>query len=349
MSLEALSIGDVINLPGGRRTGMAIVVDPDSGSDGSRRPVVVTADRQLKRLAAADFHSPVTPLGRIRVPRNFNARSPQSRRDLVSTLRNLQLDRSAGVSTKQRSAAADDAEIARLRAAIRNHPCHGCPDREHHARWAERYDRLRRDTDGLERRMHGRTGTLGRTFDKVCDVLERLRYLDADEITPAGKALARLYSESDLIVAESLRTGAWDPLDPAELAAVVSALVYEPRRDDDPSPKLPPGRCREALNELAATWASLHLVETDVGLDFLREPDLGFAWLAWRWAKGHPLDAVLSDSSLAPGDFVRWVKQLIDLLDQVSIAAAEVSPVRATARKSVAALRRGVVAYSAVA
>jgi ATP-dependent RNA helicase HelY len=129
----------------------------------------------------------------------------------------------------------------------------------------------------------------------------------------------------------------------------VSALVYEPRRDDDPSPKLPPGRCREALNELGSTWASLHQVETDVGLDFLREPDLGFAWLAWRWAKGHPLDAVLSDSALAPGDFVRWVKQLIDLLDQISIAAGETSPVRGTARKSVAALRRGVVAYSAVA
>jgi ATP-dependent RNA helicase HelY len=345
-SLESLAVGDVINLPGGRRTGMGVVVDPGRDLDGGPRPTVVTSDRQLKRLASADFTSPVVPLGRVRVPKGFNARSPQSRRDLVSSLRNLDLDPRGTQSTKQRAAAADDAEIARLRAAIRQHPCHGCSDREHHARWAERYDRLSRDTESLERRMQGRTGTLGRTFDKVCEVLERLHYLDGDDITPTGRSLARLYSESDLVVAESLRTGAWDELDPAELASVVSSLVYEARRDDDPSPKLPPGRCRDALNDLASTWAALHQVETDVGLDFLREPDLGFAWLAWRWAKGHPLDAVLLDSSLAPGDFVRWVKQLIDLLDQISIAAAEDSPVRGRARKSVVALRRGVVAYS---
>jgi ATP-dependent RNA helicase HelY len=347
MSLETLSIGDVINLPGGRRTGMAIVIEPDAGSaDISPRPVVVTADRQLKRLAAADFTSPITPLGRVRVPRNFNARSPQARRDLVASLRNLDLDPAVGKGSKQRAAAADDLEIARLRAAIRRHPCQGCSDREHHARWAERYDRLKRDTDALERRMRGRTGTLGRTFDKVCEVLERLDYLEADVITPAGRSLARLYSESDLVVAESLRTGAWDSLDAAELASVVSALVYEARRDDDPAPKIPPGRCREALNALTSCWAELSQVESDVGLDFLREPDLGFAWVAWRWAKGHALDAVLLDTTMAPGDFVRWVKQLIDLLDQISIAAPADAPVRTTARQSVAALRRGVVAYS---
>jgi ATP-dependent RNA helicase HelY len=52
---------------------------------------------------------------------------------------------------------------------------------------------------------------------------------------------------------------------------------------------------------------------------------------------------------MAPGDFVRWVKQLIDLLDQISVAAPESSPVRRTARQAVDVLRRGVVAYSVVA
>jgi ATP-dependent RNA helicase HelY len=260
MSLETLSIGDVINLPGGRRTGMAIVIEPDTGSeDSGPRPVVITADRQLKRLAAGDFTSPITPLGRVRVPRNFNARSPQARRDLVSSLRSLDLDPGLAKGARQRAAAADDLEIARLRAAIRRHPCQGCSDREHHARWAERHDRLKRDTEALERRMRGRTGTLGRTFDKVCDVLERLHYLAGDAITPSGRSLARLYSDSDLVVAESLRTGAWDALEPAELASVVSSLVYEARRDDDPAPKIPPGRCREALNALTSTWAELGL------------------------------------------------------------------------------------------
>ena len=65
--------------------------------------------------------------------------------------------------------------------------------------------------------------------------------------------------------------------------------------------------------------------------------------LAAGWLGGR------ADASQAPGDFVRWMKQLIDLLDQVSDAAPEGSPVRATATRAVSALRRGVVAYSAVA
>jgi len=86
-----------------------------------------------------------------------------------------------------------------------------------------------------------------------------------------------------------------------------------------------------AIEELTRLWASLEQAEHDARVDFLREPDLGFAWVAWRWAKGDPLDAVLLDASQAPGDFVRWMKQLIDLLDQIGDAAPEGSPVRATA------------------
>jgi ATP-dependent RNA helicase HelY len=350
-SLEQLKIGDVIRVPSGRRAGLAVVVDPrgNGGHDGDVRPVIVTADRQIKRLAAAELTAPIAALARVRLPRAFNARSPQSRRDLVSNLRNLRLDERAGQPARGRSAASDDTEIARLRAEIRQHPCHGCAEREDHARWAERYNRLQRDTDALEQRMSGRTGTLGRMFDRVCNVLSDLGYLDGDRVTDAGRSLARLYSDADLLVAESVRDGDWDSLTAPELASVVSALVYEARRDDDPAPRLPSGRVREALTELSHRRDRLHAEEAAAGLDLLRETDPGFAWASWRWASGHPLDAVLRDGTMAPGDFVRWVKQLIDLLDQIAVAAPDASPVRATARKAVDALRRGVVAYSVVA
>ena len=349
-SLARLKVGDVIRVPAGRRQGLAVVIDPHgSGSVGDPKPVVVTADRQVKRLSVVDFPTPVDPLAHVRLPKNFSPRSPQSRRDLASSLRNLGLDETAAKQRRGRSAAADDAEIARLRTAIRRHPCHGCDDREQHARWAERYDRLQRDTEALQSKVASRTNTIARMFDRVCEVLESLGYLDGDEVTPAGRVLARIYSESDLLIAEALREGMWDELDAKELASVVSTLVYEARRDDDPSPRLPPGGVRRAIEELNRLWGSLEQVEHDARVDFLREPDLGFAWIAWRWAKGDPLDAVLLDASQAPGDFVRWMKQLIDLLDQIADAAPEQSPVRTTASRAVKALRRGVVAYSAVA
>src|SRR5439155_2042065 len=128
---------------------------------------------------------------------------------------------------------------------------------------------------------------------------------------------------------------------------VCSSLVYEARRDDDPSPRLPSGAVRSALAELSRLWGSLKNAEHDAHVDFLREPDAGFAWAAWRWARGDTLGQVLLDTGQASGDFVRWMKQLIDLLDQI-VDAAEGSGVAATARRAVAAVRRGVVAYSGV-
>src|SRR5690606_18547999 len=138
--------------------------------------------RQVKRLGAIDFPIPVEPLERMRIPKSFNARSPQSRRDLASALRSKAGHLAPPRHRKQRSPAADDEQINRLRAQIRQHPCHGCDEREDHARWAERYHRLKRDTKQLERRIEGRTNTIARTFDRVYALLSELGYLDGDEV-----------------------------------------------------------------------------------------------------------------------------------------------------------------------
>ena len=166
-------------------------------------------------------------------------------------------------------------------------------------------------------------------------------------MTAEGRRLAGLYTELDLLVAECLRRGSWDGLGPAELAACVSALTFESRRPDDTSPpRLPQRQGPRGADAMVRVWGELDGVEKEHQLSFLREPDLGFAWTAHAWARGRPLEQVLSPD-LTPGDFVRAVKQLIDLLDQVA-AAAGAAPVADAARRAIGALRRGVVAYSSV-
>jgi ATP-dependent RNA helicase HelY len=351
-SLEGLRVGDVINVPSGKWAGLALVLDPGAGGErGGPRPLVLTADRHARRLSATDFPTPVRSLMRLRVPRSFNPRNPQQRRDLASTLRTK-----AGHLEERRTrkrdhgpaGGGDDHEVQRLRSELRDHPCHQCPEREDHARWAERYFRLRTDAQKLHRRIEQRTNTIARQFDRVCEVLQELDYLHGDAITPEGERLMRVYTEMDLVAAECLRAGLWEDLDPAELAAALSALVYESRRPDDVGPpRLPRGPVRDVLAEMVDTWGHLDALERDHGLQFLREPDLGFAWAAFRWAGGATLDDVLTDTDLAAGDFVRWVKQLLDLTDQIADAAGD-TPLRRTARLTAGALRRGVVAYSSV-
>ncbi len=359
-ALEALKTGDIIVVPAGRKAGLAVVLDPglDAGRDGPR-PRVLTAERQVVTLSMLDFPVPVEPTGWMRIPKTFNHKSPQARRDLAATLRTK-----AGFSDgekpvrprRERSTAADDAEIGRLRKALRAHPCHGCEDRENHARWAERYYRLERETEGLDKRVKGRTHSIARTFDRVCSVLTVLGYLDGERVTSEGRRLARIYSELDLLAAECLRERVWDGLTPAELASAVSLLVYEARNTEDYGPpRLPKGKAHEAIERTVRLWLTLHDLEGDYSVDFQREPDAGFAWAAYQWATGHRLDTVLEEVGLPAGDFVRWCKQLIDLLGQLADAAATLASqsadsarIRDTAHAAVDLLRRGVVAYSSV-
>ena len=350
-SLERLQVGDVISVPSGRRSGLAVVLDPGVGLGSDVHPMVLSEDRWAGRLSSADFPAAVEPLGRVKVPRGFNARSATDRRDLASSLRALRLE-DRPRHRRGRSAAADDQVLADLRVALRRHPVHGCDDRETHLRWGERWHRLRGETDALERKVEGKTHSIARTFDRVCAVLTREGYLgpgDGDTVTDTGRQLARVYSEADLLVVECLRSGSWDALTPAELAAVVSALVHETRRPDDVGPPVPAGAVQTALRSMAAVWERLAQAEADQHLSFLREPDSGFAWAAWRWASGAPLEQVLGDTQeMTAGDFVRSCKQLIDLLGQVAdVAGMSGSPVRRTARQAIDAVRRGVVAYTA--
>jgi ATP-dependent RNA helicase HelY len=100
------------------------------------------------------------------------------------------------------------------------------------------------------------------------------------------------------------------------------------------------------LDETVRLWSDLAADESDRGMSRTREPDAGFAWSAYRWARGERLEQALDASSveeqLSAGDFVRWCKQLIDLLDQIGGVAQ--GRVGARAREAVAAIRRGVVA-----
>jgi ATP-dependent RNA helicase HelY len=386
-SLSRLRPGDIIRVPGGRRAGLAVVLQPGlhqvRGADNGHSPVpregfglsaaeftgpgplVLTEGRQVKRLAITDFPVPAEVIDKIRIPASFSPRSPQHRRDLAATMRNRLEGRDVraphGARRPARAADWEDdsaREVAELRRRVRRHPCHGCPDREDHARYAERHLRLARETAALERRVAGRSHVIARTFDRVCRVLERLGYLHGDTVTVDGQRLRRLYTELDLLAAECLRRGLWEGLEAAELAACVSALSFESRQDDAQPPRLPKGRVPDVLAATVRTWGELDQLEKDNELSFLREPDLGFAWAAYRWARGAKLEKVLDESSdLSPGDFVRAVKQLVDLLDQIAAAASHPAAdhgaapdagLAQTARAAIDAMRRGVVAYSAV-
>ena len=244
-------------------------------------------------------------------------------------------------------------KIESLRRRMQRHGCHNCPDREKHARWGERYYKLKRDTDRKRRQIETRTGTVARIFDRVLDVLGALEYVtgkgDDLTLTDAGRTMRRIYGERDLLVAESLRQGLWKGLDAPSLAAMACCLVYEPRRDEANSGErgLPRGAFRAAYEKTTDLWAQLDDLERDHHLPGSEPLAAGLAGAMHAWARGGMLDRVLVDADMAAGDFVRWTKQTIDLLDQLSIVADDADVAR-TARRALDGVRRGIVAYSGI-
>ena len=349
VSLSKLSVGDVVRVPLGRRESLALVLSMDAPRRGLAQPFVLTEDGRTKRLDESDVRGPVPTLGSLPVPKRFNHRDRKARSDLASTLRIKMRDARAGDvdAPDTEELRRLDGKVGELRERIRQHPCHDCPYREQHARWAERWWKLRRETDGLQKMVDGRTHSVARTFERVCDQLSELGFLspDGQSVTSDGRTLQRIYAEKDLLVAECLRQDVWKGLDPASLAAAVSAIIHQSRSKDgpDPDPKMPNREVADAVERQNDVWEGLLELSKRHQLQPPGEPDASIVWSIHRWAAGQRLETVLRGSDLTAGDFVRRCKQLIDLLDQ--LADLEDYPsVAANAKRAVNLLLRGVVA-----
>ena len=344
--------GDVLDLPAGRSRGLVVVLAPASGTGAREHPVVLTEDRQVRRLSSADVRHGPAVVTRVTIPRGFDNGGPRARRALVARMREAARSAPpppAGPAASGLDGALDEGGTPadELRRRMRAHPCHTCPDREEHARWAERLATVDRELSRLTAGMARRSGSIAAGFDRVCAVLDEMGYLDGDDVTVDGQRLRGLFGDLDLLAAECLRRGVFDELTPPELAAVVSALTFT-SRGDEPSVDLPPSpAARTALQAMDVVVGDLRAVEGRHGTQPLRDPDAGFARTAHRWTAGHGLAAVLADAELGPaltaGDFVRAMRQTLDMLEQIGGIAE--APVSTTARRAAASARRGVVGY----
>ena len=361
-ALAALRRGDIIAITHGRRGGLAVVLEAARDTD-DPRPLVLTENRWAGRISSADYPGAHAPLGSMTLPKRVEHRQPKTRRDLASALLSAAAGLESAPRRGRRTAATGtpdvDPELAGLRTKLRRHPAHGLPDREANVRIAERYLRIERDNEQLQQKIRGATNSLARTFDRIVGLLTERGYIDtsgdgAPRVTADGRLLARIYSESDLLVAECLRTGAWQGLRPAELAAVVSAVVFESRGGDGPTPahavEAPTPAVRRALADTRRLADQLRADEQRHRLTPSREPDPGFVSAVHRWATTGNLAAALDCSdvtgdgaALSAGDFVRWCRQVLDLLDQVRNAASEPG-LRGSAKRAIEDIRRGVVA-----
>lgn len=323
--LTSLSPGDVIAVD----EEPAVAVLSVAHRSGERIKVdVVTVDGDAFTVGMPDFDSPPEVLASVDLPEPFQPRDESFRAEVARRLDEVEV-----ASPARRGSAVD-------------HPVAACPDADEHLRALDRAERIQREVTELTQRIDRQAGTLGVQFDHVLEVLERLGYVDGWSVTDRGDLLAGVYHESDLVVAEAIASGCFDGLDAPELAAVASSLVYEHRAPGPPpEPRYPSDRVQDRCREIDDVVRSVNAHEADVGVPPSKGGEHNFARLAHEWCAGEPLSVLLDlgDVDLTGGDFVRTVRQLVDLVRQIGQLAPD-DTTRTTARRAVGALERGVVA-----
>jgi len=316
-AITKLRPGDLVKDPDGNN--LAVMGVSRRKGKRARIRLVSTGGHDIHWDSAELTRSPHT-VGHIDLPKPHAPDRPDFRADVASRIRRL------GPKDTARRRSRNEQSPAHLRADLSS---------------------ARKEVERIRRLSARHRGSIPRQFDAICDVLHRRGYLHDWQVTDSGHLLGRIYHELDLLVADSLVAGAFDGLRPAELASVVSTFTYEHRRPGPPpDPRFPSPKARAAHVEISAIASDLRRVQRKAGVPRFRSPDGGFAAMAHSWASGEDLAVLLdADDLLTPGDFVRNIKQLTDLLRQLSSIATNGST-RSSAAAAVESINRGVVAAS---
>ena len=340
-ALARLRPGDVVERRGRSGSQLLVVLAVSHRRGGSVRVRATGIAARPVNLDPTNAGGPLHALARVDLPVPYKPQDPAFRRAAATALQRLnrkRLDRSRDTTER------NDALGAALE-ALETHPLHHHPDREQLLVGHHQVARLRDELGRLDAEQRRRGGGLVRQFESILSVLERTGHVEGWALTEAGGRLRRIYHESDLLLSMALADGVFDDLEPAEVAAVASCCTHEHRSSEPPPPPvLPSAEVRRRVSRLDALATQLQGIEGAAKVPLTRAPEPGFAAAAWSWASGQDLHLIL-DEDLTGGDFVRNVRQLIDLLRQLG----EVAPLAATrdaARRAAAALVRGVIVSS---
>ncbi len=332
--LARLRPGTVVAIEGGPDHGPAVVIANADRRSG-RRLRLVGASGALVELDERSLAATPDVIGVIELPSPYAPNRRPFHRAVRDVLNEQSFDRPVGrraTGTPERNPVEDDPEL------------------RHKLERAAAADGLDREVEALRRRMDRAEHSIAQEFDRVIGVLSELEFVDHDawRLTADGERVTRVFHENDLLAVLALRDGVFDGLAPADVAALVSLLVYEHR---SPEPGAPPWfsskQVRARAERIGHCSAMLTKVERRHRVTEHRPPDPGFAAIAHGWVVGEHLTDILDEEDLSGGDLVRTMKQLIDLLRQLASIAPDPDTAAAFDAAAVAAWR-GVVADGGV-
>ena len=320
IALRGLRPGDIVMFDASNIRGRGLILSTAARRSGIRL-TVVTPTRKILDVMAKDLRSLPVRAGQVDLPVPFEPARTEFIKESAARLVKARIDETIGRAIEENVGP----RVSESPVSSKN------------------IRRLRKEIEQMESSTRHRAGSVGARFMDVVELLEDLGYIEDWTLTEKGVTLAGIFHESDLLVVEVMNRGVLDNLSVNDLVAVLSTLIFEPRGGDNGGPtRWPSDLVRQRFKRIEKISEGLQEAQRQRGMHIHRAPNGGLAHETAGWAAGKPLSRIL-DPELTPGDFVRCMRQLIDLLRQIATTTHN-EALRSTAEDATRSINRGVVA-----
>ena len=227
----------------------------------------------------------------------------------------------SGNSAMEFGSAAD--QFDRDIALARQFKSHYHPDLEHHYVTVDRKETLRAKVETLSHLLSNESLQLFPDFLQRKAMLQSLGYIDEnDTVCLKGRCACEVNTCEGLIVAEMVFEGMLNELEPAEIVAALSALLFQEKVDEELSKELPE-RLVSTCERMQAIALDLGQRQKDFGLPVdpleysANSLKLGLVHVVYEWACGVPFASICELTGVQEGSIVRTITRLDELCREV--------------------------------
>lgn len=200
---------------------------------------------------------------------------------------------------------------------------HYHPNLEHHYVTVERKETLRLRVKTLRHLLSNESLQLFPDFEMRKAMLQSLGYIDEnDTVCLKGRVACEVNTCEGLIVTEMVFEGMLNELEPAEIVAALSALLFQEKADDDIGSELP-GRLISSCERMRAIAVDLGQRQKDFGLPVdpaeyaANSLKMGLVHVVYEWATGVPFSSICELTEVQEGSIVRCITRLDELCREV--------------------------------
>ncbi|KAI6780532.1 putative ATP-dependent RNA helicase-like protein [Emericellopsis cladophorae] len=164
-------------------------------------------------------------------------------------------------------------------------------------------------------------------YEQRVQVLKELGFIDdATRIQLKGKVACEIHSGDELVLTELILDNVLAEFEPAEIAALLSAFVFQEKTDVEPvlTGNLEKGRqtiiaISEKVNDVQTRLQVIQ--STEDSNDFVSRPRFGIMEVVYEWARGMSFKNITGLTDVLEGTIVRTITRLDETCREVKNAA----------------------------